>query len=177
LVAYLLATQGFLFAPGDSSGSALGVRVIGPLIFGFVGLLMALAAIVGARRLLQRAVLEVGPEGVWSPGVGRLAWSDVAHMRHETYTAPTDRRGGSVLVHRLGIVPVDAARIHLAAAERAVQLLSRGYRATIGRARNAFGAGTRTRFGVSAAEIDASFDEVLARVGEYFPILETPGPT
>jgi hypothetical protein len=175
LVAYLLATQGFLFVPGDSSGSALGVRVIGPLIFGLFGLLMAVGAVVGVRRLVQRRVLEVGPDGLWSPAVGRLAWSDIAEIRHEVYAAPAGRRGGSVLVHRLGIVPVDPARVLLPVAERAVQMLSRAYVATIGRAgRTSTGAGSLTRFGVTAAEIDAPFEEVLARVGERFPISDQP---
>ena len=173
LAAYLLATQGFLFVPGDSSGSTVGVRVIGPLIFGFFGLLMALGALVGVRRLLQRRVLEVGPDGLWSPAVGRLQWSDIAQIRHEVHGTPAGRRGGSVLVQRLGIVPVGAARIHPAPAERVVQLLSRGYMATVGRAgRDSTGAGNLARFGIKAAEIDAPFVEVLARVGEYFPISE-----
>jgi cation transporter-like permease len=59
LVAYLLATRGLLVAPGDSSGSDLGVRLVAPLIFGACGVLMTLAATIGARRLLQRRVLEV----------------------------------------------------------------------------------------------------------------------
>jgi hypothetical protein len=177
LAAYLLATQGFLFAPGDSSGSDLGVRVIGPLMFGFFGLLMAVGAVVGARRLLQRRVLEVGPNGLWSHQVGRLAWSDIREIRHETYAAPAGRRGGSILVHRLGIVPVDAVRIHLSAAESAVQLLSRGYMETVGRAGRFWtGAAALSKYGISAAEIDAPFDEVLARVGEYFPISEPVSP-
>ncbi len=171
LAAYLLSARGFLVAPGDSSGSALGVRVVGPLIFGFFGLLMALAAIVGARRLLERRVLEVGPDGLWSPQVGRLAWTDVAEIRHEVYAAPASRRGGTLLVDRLGIVPVDSARLHQPTAERAVQLLSRAYTATVGRAgRSSTGASTLTRFGIRAAEIDAPFDEVIARVGEFVPI-------
>jgi hypothetical protein len=177
LVAYLLATRGFLIAPGDSSGSEVGVRVIGPLIFGFFGLLMAVGAIVGGRRLLLRRVLEVGPDGLWSPAAGRLAWSDVAEIRHETYARPAGRHGGSALIHRLGIVPVDPARIHLPPAERAVQLLSRGYRATLGRAgRRWTGAGGLTTYGISSAELEVSFDEVLARVGEFFPISEPTSP-
>lgn len=177
LVAYLLATQGFLFAAGDSSGSALGVRVISPLIFGFFGLLMAVGAVVGARRLLLRRVLEVGPDGLWSPAVGRLAWSDVAEIRHEVYAAPADRRGGTRSVHRLGIVPVEPARIHLPPGERTVQLLSRGYRATFGRAGRFWtGAGALRRFGISSAEFEVPFDEVLARVGEFFAISEPTSP-
>ena len=173
LVAYLLATQGFLLTPGDSSGSTVGVRVIGPLIFGFFGLVMGMAAIIGTRRLLQRRVLEVGPDGMWSPQIGRLAWGDIAEIRHETYAAPADKRGGSVLVHRLGIVPVNPERIALPLAERAAQLLSRGYGATIGRAGRSWSrVSTVSRYGLSAAEIDCPFDEVLARVGEYFPISE-----
>ena len=173
LVAYSLATRGFLIAPGDSSGSEVGVRVIGPLVFGFSGLLMAVGAVIGARRLLQPRVLEVGPHGLWSPAVGHLAWGDIAEVRHEVYDAPAGRRGGKVSIHRLGIIPAETAAIHLPPVEHAVQLLSRGYRATLGRAgRSASGAGARSRYGISAGELDARFDEVLIRVGEFFPISE-----
>lgn len=177
LVAYLLATRGFLVLADDSSGSELGVRVVAPLLFGFVGSLMALGAIVAARRLVQRRVLEVGPTGIWTPATGRLSWSDIVEMRHETYFAPASRRGTPMLVHRLGIVPVDPGRIHLSGAERAVSVLSRGYMATIGRLGLSWqGAADLTRFGIGAAEFEMPFDQVLARVSEYFPITGQVSP-
>ena len=177
LVAYLWATQGYVFSPGDSEGSALGVRVVGPAMFGFFGLLMALAAVVGLRRLAQRRVLEIGPDGIWAPAVGRLAWREIAEMRHETYAAPAARRGGTMLVHRLGIVPVDPHRIHVSATERVVSLMSRGYMATIGRVSRMWtGAGDLTPLGIIAGEFSVPFDEVLARVREFFPVSEPPGP-
>lgn len=176
-VAYLLATRGFVVLAGDSSGSEFGVRVVAPALFAFFGLLLMVGAVVGLRRLAQRRVLEVGPDGLWAPAVGHLGWSDVRELRHETYLAPAGRRGGSLLVHRLGIVPVDPARVHLSPAERAVSAMARGYMATFGRlGLSAAETADLTPLGIGATEFEEPFDLVLARVAEYFPITGTVSP-
>ena len=49
-------------------------RIVGVPVFGGFGLLMAAWVPNGIRRGLNRTVLEVGPGGMWTPEMGRLAW-------------------------------------------------------------------------------------------------------
>ena len=109
-------------------------RVIGLLVFGFFGILMAAGVPSSLRRGMRRTALEVGPAAMWTPEMGRLAWNEIAEVRLEAargFAGGDHGESGSTLsigsvtisdrgrqaeqipmttYQRLGIVPSDPAR-------------------------------------------------------------------
>ena len=132
--AFLFLGSSALLLTGAFAADDPLFRIVGVPVFGGFGLLMAAWVPNGIRRGLNRTVLEVGPDGMWTPEMGRLAWSEIADVRieavqgfaggyHESSGAPVSM--GDVTVEtddvratdipsatyaRLGIVPSDPAR-------------------------------------------------------------------
>jgi hypothetical protein len=119
--------------PGDGDPlAAFAAQFIAPLFFGAFGLLMAAGIPAAWRRGMNRAVLRIGPDGMWTPEMGQLGWDEIAEVRLESVRgfAGGDHEGsgtsatiGSVTIGqpdrseipmstygRLGIVPRDPAR-------------------------------------------------------------------
>jgi hypothetical protein len=130
-VAWLLLSGTLRPDEGDPL-AGFAAQFIAPLFFGAFGLLMA-AGIPGAlRRGVNRSMLRIGPEGMWTPEMGQLRWEEIAEVRLESVRGFSggdhDDSGSSLTVgsitlsdrareeipmtmyRRLGIVPRDPAR-------------------------------------------------------------------
>jgi hypothetical protein len=94
------------------SGADFATRALFVIGFGFFGVLLLSGVPSSIRRGLRPAVLEVGPDGIWTPEMGRLGWVEVAQVRLESVGgfSGDDPGGGTTTYHRLGVVPVDPAR-------------------------------------------------------------------
>jgi len=126
---WMLATGAISPDPSDPLG-VLAARIVFPVLFFPMCLLLATAIPGGIRRGLNPTVLRVGPGGMWTPEMGLLAWSEIAEVRLESvrgFGGHDDGGGGSLTVgsltiqdrpteirgatyQRLGIVPADPAR-------------------------------------------------------------------
>lgn len=100
------------------AGSALDALTLLFMVagFAFFGLLLASGAYVALRGGLSRTALAVGPQGIWMPGLERLAWDDIAEVRLESYVAPVGGENATAAgrpltanYRRLGIVPRDSS--------------------------------------------------------------------
>jgi hypothetical protein len=130
-VAWLLLSGTLRPDEGDPL-AGFAARFIAPLFFGGFGLLMA-AGIPGAlRRGVNRSMLRIGPDGMWTPEMGQLRWDEIAEVRLESVRGfsggdhdesgssltlgsitLSDRAGGEIPMttyRRLGIVPRDPDR-------------------------------------------------------------------
>jgi hypothetical protein len=132
-VAWLLASGRLQPDEGDPLAT-LAARFIFPFLFAAFGLLMAAGVPAALRRGFRRTVLRIGPDGMWTPEMGQLAWDEIADVRLETVQgfaggedddsgavaslgSATYHDGGSrgkeipiATYRRLGIVPRDQAR-------------------------------------------------------------------
>lgn len=197
--AWLLVTGTIRPDDGDPL-AAIGARTIAPIFFGAFGLLMAAGIPTALRRGFSRAVLRIGPEGMWTPEMGQLGWDEIAEVRLESVRgfAGGDHEEsdssvtiGSVtigsgdtgdipmsLYGRLGIVPRDPGRI------RDVRR-SLGWRMTRGLLNAARSvrpsAGVQdldalAPFGVYAYDIGGALGPAVAAVERYREVRE-PGPS
>jgi len=131
--AWLLGT-GTLRPDSSDVLAAFGARFVAPVLFGAFGLLMAAGVPAVLRRGFKRTVLEVGPDGMWTPEMGRLSWDEIAEVRLESVRGfaggEHDESGSSLTIGsvtigesdfrepaipmanygRIGIVPRDPAR-------------------------------------------------------------------
>ena len=132
-VAWLLGSGTLRPDEGDPL-STFGARFVAPLLFGAFGLLMAAGVPAALRRGFTRTVLRIGPDGMWTPEMGRLSWDEIAEVRLESVrgfaggdheesgasltigsvtigdTDPREREIPMATYGRLGIVPRDPAR-------------------------------------------------------------------
>lgn len=150
-------------------GGLIG-RVAFVLGLGFFGLLMASGIPATFRRGTERAVLEVGPEGIWMPEMGFLRWSEVAEVRLERVRGSAGE--GLADYPKIGIVPRDPAR---AAAVRR-SLLYRMVSAFMGLMRTLRpDAGLQdpdslAPFGIYGYELISSVGSVVDAIREYHEI-------
>jgi len=171
--------------------------IAGVLVGGLFGLMLLAGGIDGLRSGLSAKVLEVGPDGLWLPRVGRLAWADVAAIRIEDYRGVGPTRGTSAGIstgsgfrvgfrresstatyRRLGIVPADP-RLASRAGGNTSRLLMTGFTRLVNQLRP----GTRltepgalSPFGVNAHELEQPFEDVVASVGRFATIGTGPLP-
>lgn len=170
----------------DASFPAAQMRYLAPAMFGLFGLIVAAGAIASIRRGTQRTVLEIGPHGIWTPEMGRLAWDEVAEIRCEWVAgataadgwpgiggvqAPTGR-GGFLC---LGIVPREGAlaergrrTVPWQLAEYATDVLNRltrGVRFTR--------PSDLAPFCVADYEIGGRLDEAVAAIRAYHDVVDT----
>lgn len=171
-------------------------RIVGAPVFGLFGLLMAAAVPNGIRRGLNRTVLEVGPDGMWTPEMGRLAWSEIADVRieavqgfaggdHESsgasvsigeFTVGTDDvrqpEIPSAVYTRIGIVPSDPTRTSKERGRLGWRIA--GWMRSVSRAVNpaskAQDVSKLAPFGVYSYEITGPLSAVLQAVEVYRPV-------
>lgn len=152
-------------------------RVAFLLGFGFFGVLLLAATPYGLRRGLRRSVLEVGPQGIWIPEMGRLAWNEIREIRLEAVPSPASAEpGGRATYGRLGVVPVDPAR------EQAVRQ-SLAWRMVGGLARLLRRSRPNTpvtdldeiaAFGIFDYDLGGSLDQAIAAVRRYRDLVAVP---
>jgi hypothetical protein len=171
--AVLFLGMAVLLGLGIMGGDPM-IRLFGAVGFGFFGLLLGSGSIAALARASDTRLIEVGREGIWLPGMGRLPWSEVAEVRLET----TRGAGGSeapvtARFRRLGVVPHDPA-IRPEAASRLAALLTGGYDAFLRRVAPDLRVGGETPapFGVMEAEIPDRFEELLAEVRRQVPVVD-----
>ncbi len=141
----------------------------------FFGVLLALGSVASLRRGLGRTIFEVGPDGIWTPEMGRLAWDAIAEVRLESMRGMA---GGDVPATsrylRVGVVPKNPG---LAKGDGLTRL-------TIGMTNGFFGFVKRLQpqarlapadlapFGVTDFEIEDSIDEVVDAVARYTAVID-----
>lgn len=167
-VAWLMLTGVF-----GTGGDVLAAVLI-PLLFGFFGMLLAIAALMGLRRGVRRTVMEIGADGIWTPEMGRLAWSEIEQVRFEYMSATPSIPGGTLQAARLGILPRDRSL-----AERDIpSRLARGMMGGFMNLLRSVGPNRRLAwedwapFGVQSYELKAPLSEVAARIGEYTRVVD-----
>jgi hypothetical protein len=183
LVGALIGATAFLGVAGALAIGLFDIDPLGRLVaiagFGLFGLLMATAVPNGIRRGLNRTILEVGPDGLWTPEMGRLAWSEIADVRieqvrgfaggdHDPDDFPREQIPMTTYT-RLGIVPTDPNRT---ARERR----RLGWRITdwMGRVSRSVNPSSPPQdlsvlapFGVYAYEVDGPLGDVVEAIRPY----------
>jgi hypothetical protein len=134
------------------------------MFHGFGALMIAAAILAFVRE--GRPVVEIGPAGVWLPGVGARAWSEFSDIRLETFTRPGRAH---IAYRRLGFVPRDPAIV--ASQPRLERILSwialLQYRVALSHAQPVEFA----PLGVSASDLgEDQFDQLLAAVAAEVPL-------
>jgi len=152
----------------------LVMRVFAAGGFGFFGLLMAAGAVAGARQGTDTRVADIGPDGAWLPGMGRLAWSAIEEVRLERIRgvgsgdAPVTQQ-----FRRLGFVPRDASLRPDAATSFVSQLTGLYFRAVkVVAPEIRLGGDDPAPFGVSESDIPKDFERLIELVGAFVPIAD-----
>jgi hypothetical protein len=169
-----------IFAFAVATGAIPGAGPERIAIAGLLGLFAALltaASVIGFARGFNPNLLVVGPDGIWQPEMGHVAWSDIAEIRRESYLTPSGGSGLSSPVarhHRLGIVPRPEAGVQPSGALTAAHGLAQAYQGLIARHAPHLSAdlGRLAPFGVDDHELSVPLDEVIACVKQYFPVSE-----
>jgi hypothetical protein len=96
------------------------------LLPAFFGVLLLVGGVAALGHADDDAVIEVGPDGVWLPGLGRRRWAEFREIRVELASGPAAQRVATY--RRLGFVPVDPAPAErLPLAERLASTMVTGY--------------------------------------------------
>ena len=149
-------------------------RVVGFLGFGFFGVLMAVGALMTIRRGVRRVIIEIGPDGAWTPDMGRLTWSEIAEVRLESMRAPS--RGDmptTTRYLRLGILPKDTAL----ASRPALRLATGMTNAFLGLVRRIapsvrLGPTDLAPYGVTDYELEDSIEQVVDAARKYVVVID-----
>lgn len=160
-------------AAGGTIGSDPLMRIMVALVFGFFGLVMAAGALVTIRRGPSRTMLEVGPDGIWTPELGRLRWDEVAELRIGALRGPSGPAGMSVRYRVLGIVPRDPTRT--AGASMALGTALAGGFTRLVRSLDPsrrIGSSGVAPFSVAEYELERPFDEVVRAVARFHPVVD-----
>lgn len=142
----------------------------------FFAVMLLLGGIAALGRGLDTRALEVDPDGVWLPGLGRCRWDEFAEIRVEEFLSPTGGgsdgagRGRMARSRRLGFVPRDAS---LAARRGLAERLSSAMAFAFIRLTTRMTGGVPGEFapfGVSEADLGSdAFAQLVARVEAYRP--------
>jgi hypothetical protein len=144
-----------------------------PLVL--VGVLVSTGAVIAARRRARRTVFEVAPEGIWSPGSGRLPWPAIAEVRLELMRGLSDGEVvGTAGYLRVGVVPRDVPLPALQRSMRVMTALQNESNGLIQRLVPAaqMGPPDRAPFGVADDEVRESLADVVAAVRRYVPVVD-----
>lgn len=148
--------------------------IIGPIMFGFFGILMLRGASVTVRRGLRPTVATVGPDGIWTPELGReLPWSEIAELRVEDAYGVGGSNSSSVVGYRrLGIVPRSAELIETAPGRGAMGMV-RGFMSLVNTIRPGTGLSDPmllAPYAIQGYEIEQPFAEVVRSVQRFAPV-------
>ncbi|MEW5990935.1 MAG: hypothetical protein AB1736_06270 [Chloroflexota bacterium] len=164
-----------VLAAGGVMGPDPLVRLFGAVGFGFFGAMMALGAVTTVARGTDDRVAEIGPDGIWLPGMGWLPWSEVAEVRLDTIRgvgsgdAPV-----TVGYRRLGVTPADPA-VRPGATELAGWAMARAYFAFVRRIAPRLRLGSDDVSPFSAGEPELSrtdADRLIAEAGRYVEVVD-----
>jgi hypothetical protein len=174
--------------PSDLPGPIGQMQYLAPAMFGLFGLIMGAAAIASIQRGLQRNLLEVGPRGIWTPEMGRLAWDEVAEIRCDRVVGATVAGVGSLAAGNragegggflmLGIVPRDGAvakRARSAVAWRLSEYAT-DVLGWIARQVRWTRPSDLAPFCVADYEIGGRMDEAIAAIRQYHEVTDTRLP-
>ncbi|MCI0582422.1 MAG: hypothetical protein L0227_05920 [Chloroflexi bacterium] len=148
--------------------------IIGPIVFGFFGILLLRGAAVTVRRGLRPTVATVGPGGIWTPELGReLPWSEIAELRVEdAYGIGGSNNNAVVGYRRLGIVPRSSELIETAPGRGAMGM-ARGFMSLINTIRPGTGLSDPmllAPYAIQGYEIEQPFAEVVRSVQRFAPV-------
>ena len=140
-----------------------------------VGVLLSTGAVFAARRRARRIVFEVAPDGIWSPGSGRLPWHAIAEVRLELMRGLSDGQlVGTAGYLRVGVVPKDVPLPALQRSMRAMTALQNESNEFLQRVVPAAQMGPLdgAPFGVADYEVRESLSDVVAAVRRYAPVID-----
>lgn len=150
-----------------------GMGILLALVPAFFGVLLLAGAGITMRRGIRMQIAVVGPAGIWTPEMGRLAWSQIGELRVE------DMRGvgganntGTAIYRRLGVVPRDPALAARAPGRMAIGMV-RGFTGLANSLRPGVGLSDPSAlapYGINASEIEQPFEQVVAAVERYMPV-------
>lgn len=165
-----------LAAFGVSQAASMPSLLVLTLFGTVVGIGAITAGITALRRGLGLRLAEVGPDGLWLPGLGRVAWADLDEVRIEETRANRRRVEGAQEAtsprpasRRLGVVPRDPAFL-LRRPDSLGRLLGRGFFGFLNMLRRDVRLVTESDqapYGIAASELDQSFDALVASVGRF----------
>jgi hypothetical protein len=181
--------------------ATLAARFVAPILFGAFGLLMAAGVPAALRRGFTRTMLRIGPDGMWTPEMGQLAWDEIADVRLEAVRGfaggDHDESGGSFTIgsgtvrdsdfrepeipmatyRRLGIVPRDPARAQAVRRSLAWRMTSGLLNAarSIRPSAQVQDLADLAPFGVYAYDIGGSLGPAVAAVQRYREMGGLPG--
>ena len=148
--------------------------IIGPIVFGFFGILMLRGAAVTIQRGLRPTVATVGPGGIWTSELRReLPWSEIAELRVEDmYGVGGSNNNAVVGYRRLGIVPRSAELIENAPGRGAMGM-ARGFMSLVNTIRPGTGLSDPMRlapYAIQGYEIEQPFADVVRSVQRFAPV-------
>lgn len=165
LVVAPIAGVGFLVAAVVSLPT-----IIGPIMFGFFGILMLRGAAVTVRRGIGTTIATVGPDGIWTPELRQLAWSEIAELRVEDATGVGGTNNTATATYRrLGILP-KSAELAARAPGRGAMGMVRGYMSLANTIRPGSNLSDPTKlapYGIQAAELEQPFADVVRSVQRF----------
>lgn len=149
------------------------------LFGGVIGIGLIAGGVTSMRRGFGLRVAEVGPDGLWLLGLGRVAWADLDELRIEETRANRQRDDSTqgatspkVTSRRLAVVPRDPAMV-----ARRPDSLSRSLGRVFFGLLNAVRSDMRfvteseqSPYGIGAGEIDQPFEVLVASVGRFTPV-------
>ncbi|HET9682384.1 MAG TPA: hypothetical protein VFP19_10125 [Candidatus Limnocylindrales bacterium] len=165
---------GLVFLGLAALSASMGpVAIVG---FGFFGLLGLASAIGALARGTDSRLLVVGPDGLWLPGMGFLAWAEIAEVRLENLRGLANSDTGATRSYRrIGVLPRDPDR-KPDVATRGAWLLADGYFRLVRRMAPGvrIGGDDLAPFALNEMETSAAdFDEALAVVRRYVEVVDS----
>jgi hypothetical protein len=77
------------------------------VMFGLFGIFMLLGGLTSLRRGSDLRLIQVGPDGIWLPEMGRLDWSEIREVRLEVVRGVGGGGDRVTPYRRLGVEPID----------------------------------------------------------------------
>jgi hypothetical protein len=168
LIAAPLGGIGFLVAAVISLPT-----IIGPIMFGFFGILMLRGAAVTIRRGIGTTIATVGPDGIWTPELGQLGWSEIAELRVEDFRGIGGSNNNAVVGYeRLGIVP-RSHELAERAPGRGAMSMARGFMSFVNTVRPGTALSDPSKlapYGIQASELEQPFADVVRSVQRFAPV-------
>ena len=170
IAAVLFLGAAVLFLNGTFQPNDILASVLFPVVFGFFGVMLALATVANLRRGFSRTLLEVGPDGVWTPDMGRLGWQSIAEVRLERPGGQSARRRSGSGSLRLGFLPVASAGVRPGWAVRLSTGLVNGLTRLASRGEAELS--EAAPFGIYAYEIGVPLTEVIGRFRAHLAVVD-----
>jgi hypothetical protein len=145
---------------------------------GFFGVMLSSTIPTVLRRGIGLTLIEVGPNGIVHRDAGAFGWSELGELRIE-HNRGAAGEAGTATYTRLGILPRDAARTASISRSLAWRM-SRWFirfansRAASRGVRPLTDVDAIAPLGVYAYEIEQPFEQLIASVRRFTPVIDTP---